>query len=256
MTRRIQSRGAATTRDAVSRKGPARAAGPLTPGRREVKKQIKLEQIRRAARDVFLRKGFAAATVREIAAAAGVAFGTLFLYAKDKQDLLLLLFDEELPALTTRAFGKAKAEMQFVEQLLAFFTEVYAFFMATPQLSRDMMRENTFSGGIVATRILASAQNTERQLARLVARAQADGQVSSSIAPDVAAHLIFSIYRIEIRFCVNETHPDVSSSLARLRREFEVLYVGLEPRAHDASAHFLDRFPIRTGVGKRDSQKS
>jgi AcrR family transcriptional regulator len=200
------------------------------PGRREANKREKLERIRRAARAVFLSKGFDAATLRQIALAADVAFGTLFLYARDKQDLLLLLFEEELPSVTERAFRKAKPDLSFIEQVLAFFAEFYAFFSATPQLSRDMMREITFSGGIVGKRIWAGVQESERYLARLVARAQADGHVSSSIAPDVAAHLIFSLYRVEIRFCLAESEPDVTASLARLRRQFEVLSSGLEPR--------------------------
>lgn len=211
------------------------------PGRRETNKREKLARIRRAARDVFLRKGFDAATVREIAAAADVAFGTLFLYARDKQDLLLLLFDEELPALTERAFRKTKPDAPFVDQLLAFFAEFYAFFSATPQLSRDMMREITFSGGIVAKRIWTGVQDTERYIARLVARAQADGRVRSSIAPDVAAHLIFSLYRVEIRFCLSEIHPDVSGSLEKLRREFEVLFSGLELRRTPAASEVPSR---------------
>ena len=202
----------------------------LRPGRREANKREKLSRIRRAARDVFLKKGFEAATIREIAAAADVAFGTLFLYAKDKQDLLLLLFDEELPALTERAFRMAKPDAPFIEQILAFFTEFYAFFSATPQLSRDMMREITFSGGIVATRIWTGVQSTEQHLARLVAQAQANGTVSASIAPDAAAHVIFNLYRIEIRFCLSEPEPNVAASLAKLRREFEILFIGLAPR--------------------------
>jgi AcrR family transcriptional regulator len=118
-------------------------------GRREANKRDKLVRIRRAAREVFLREGYEDATLREIATAADVAFGTLFLYAKNKQDLLLLLFDEELPALTERAFQKADPAMPFIDQLIAFFTEFYAFFSETPRLSRDMMREITFTGGIV-----------------------------------------------------------------------------------------------------------
>src|SRR5580658_3438402 len=99
----------------------------LQTGRREANKREKLSRIRRAARDVFLRKGFEAATVREIAAAADVAFGTLFLYAKDKRDLLLLIFEEELPLISERAFRRAKPELPFIDQLMAYFTEVYTF---------------------------------------------------------------------------------------------------------------------------------
>ena len=210
-------------------KQPTTAQPPPT-GRREANKREKLARIRAAAADVFLRKGYEDATLREIAAAADVAFGTLFLYAKNKQDLLLLLFDEELPALTERAFKKATADMPFLDQLMTFFTEFYAFFNETPALSRDMMREITFTGGIVSARIWEGVRGTEEHVARLVARAQADDRVSWSIAPSLAAHVIFSLYRVEIRFCLDHPEPDVNGSLANLRQQFEVLFSGLAPR--------------------------
>lgn len=205
--------------------------GTLHSGRRETNKREKLARIRQAAKDVFLRKGYEAATVREIAAAADVAFGTLFLYARNKQDLLLLLFDEEVIPLGERAFSKARPEASFIEQLIAFFAEFYRFFSATPGLSRDMLREITFSSsGIVAARMWASVQQTEQQIARLVARAQAQNQVSSGIAPNEAAHLIFSLHRVELRFCLDKAGPDVPASLDRLRRQFEILFDGLKSR--------------------------
>ena len=212
----------------------ASVVAAVLPGRRETNKQEKLTRIRCAARDVFLRKGFESATVREIAEAADVAFGTLFLYARDKQDLLLLLFDEELPALVHRAFIRAKSDLNFIDQLVAFFEECYAFFNRTPQLSRDMLREIVFGGGIVAARIWAGNQDVERHIARIVARAQANGVVSPSIAPDLAAHVIFSLWRIEIRFCMNEAEPDIAASLQKLRRQLEVVFKGLQAQRADA----------------------
>jgi AcrR family transcriptional regulator len=227
----------------------------LQTGRREANKREKLSRIRRAARDVFLRKGFEAATVREIAAAADVAFGTLFLYAKDKRDLLLLIFEEELPLISERAFRRAKPEMPFIDQLMAYFTEVYTFFNSTPQLSRDMLREITFSGGIVATRLWATVQGNEQHLAMLVARAQSNGEISSGITPDLAAHVIFSLYRVEIRFCLDADKPDVTGSLGKLRRAFEVLFIGLQPRLTVAVASFA-RSPERMPATRRSRERS
>ena len=46
-------------------------------------------QILGAALDVFAEKGFARATMDEIAEAAGITKGTIYLYFKSKKDLLL-----------------------------------------------------------------------------------------------------------------------------------------------------------------------
>src|SRR5689334_24738837 len=60
-------------------------------GRRERNKQEKLERIVTAARDLFTERGVAEVTTQQIAARADVASGTLFLYARSKSELLLLV---------------------------------------------------------------------------------------------------------------------------------------------------------------------
>lgn len=206
--------------------GPASrsAESSVVPvGRREANKREKLARIRAAARAAFLEKGFEATTVRDIAAGAGVALGTLFLYAKDKRDLLLLLYDDELEALTERATRRADRAAPLVDQLIAFFFEFYRFFRKTPQLSRQMMREITFTDGMVARRIWDGVQATERRVAEILQRAQDSGALSREVAPALAAHILFCLYRTEIRFCFAADRPDVRRSVANLRSQFEVV---------------------------------
>lgn len=57
---------------------------------RERNKQEKLQRITDAAQKLFSAKGVGDVTTNEVAKAADVATGTLFLYAKTKGDLLLL----------------------------------------------------------------------------------------------------------------------------------------------------------------------
>jgi AcrR family transcriptional regulator len=53
------------------------------------KKSRRQEQILKAALEVFSRKGYAAATVPEIARAAGVATGTIYIYYPSKRELFV-----------------------------------------------------------------------------------------------------------------------------------------------------------------------
>ncbi len=196
----------------------------LAPGRREANKRDKLVRIRRAARKVFLSKGFEVATVREVAAAADVAFGTVFLYAKDKKDLLFLLFEDDLTELSELAFAKVDRTVPFVDQLVTYFAEFYRFFTQTPQLSRDMLREITFHAGLVATRLWAGVQNQERHIAELIAHAQDKDLVNPDFDPGVLAHIIFSLHRTQLRFCLDEAEPNVTRSLEDLKQQFEVVF--------------------------------
>lgn len=57
--------------------------------RKTKKKGTRQEQILKAALDVFSHKGYAAATVPEIARAAGVAAGTIYIYYPSKRELFV-----------------------------------------------------------------------------------------------------------------------------------------------------------------------
>ena len=73
------------------------------PSRRETGRAAeKKEAILRAAVETFAHRGFFNARMADIARAAGVASGTLYLYFRDKDDLLVSIFD--------RVMGEAIAE--------------------------------------------------------------------------------------------------------------------------------------------------
>jgi TetR/AcrR family fatty acid metabolism transcriptional regulator len=59
----------------------------------------KRERILRAAIKVFARKGFYATRVSEIAKAAGVADGTIYLYFESKDDVLVSIFEDRITKL-------------------------------------------------------------------------------------------------------------------------------------------------------------
>lgn len=63
------------------------------------KKTDKRTLITEAATEVFAEKGFHQARVSDIARRAGVADGTIYLYFKNKEDLLLSIFEENMDLL-------------------------------------------------------------------------------------------------------------------------------------------------------------
>src|SRR5436189_5033043 len=74
-----------------------RAAAPTLPPALQpttFRGTSKRERILRAAIDVFAKSGYFNAKVSEIAKAAGVADGTIYLYFDGKEDVLLTIFRE------------------------------------------------------------------------------------------------------------------------------------------------------------------
>src|SRR5579862_5796761 len=113
-------------------------------GLREQRKIEKRQSIRSAVRVLFTKHGYETATLRQIAKRAHVGLGTLFNYAQDKQDLVFLVFNEELAAVTIDALDAARSERRLLDRLLALSRQHYKFFAKNPALSRILLKELTF----------------------------------------------------------------------------------------------------------------
>ncbi|MCK6547928.1 TetR family transcriptional regulator [Myxococcota bacterium] len=74
----------------------------MVPSARRVSREDKRRRIVDAAVEVFAEKGFFGARVAEIAEAAGVADGTIYLYFKSKDDILIAIFEEKMAEILVR----------------------------------------------------------------------------------------------------------------------------------------------------------
>src|SRR4051812_27342475 len=77
----------------------------------------KRERILDAAVKVFAREGFYNAKVSQIASAAGVADGTIYLYFKSKDDLLISLFEDRMEAINANLRKALEAETSAIARL-------------------------------------------------------------------------------------------------------------------------------------------
>jgi uncharacterized protein (TIGR00369 family) len=84
------------------------ASDAAEPGNGDIA-SVRKKQIFRAASEVMARKGFARATMREIARAAGMPVPTMYQYLRSKDDLLALIFDTYLAEIE-RSVSRAVAE--------------------------------------------------------------------------------------------------------------------------------------------------
>ncbi len=90
----------------------------------EEKYSTKQERILRAAIGVLAERGFHRTTIHDIAQAAGVADGTIYLYFKNKDQLLIELF-EEVMARALRLFRDALQDEQAAEGKLRAFLHTH-----------------------------------------------------------------------------------------------------------------------------------
>jgi AcrR family transcriptional regulator len=117
------------------------AVGIAEPGRRERNKLQKRARIVDAARALFQRQGFAETTTQQIAEAADIGTGTLFLYAKSKEDLLIMVFKDEMIETARAIYGNLPAGAGPTEQLMTVFNRMADYHARDADLSRLLLKE-------------------------------------------------------------------------------------------------------------------
>lgn len=199
----------------------------VAPGLRERNKLDKLRRIKEAARELFIAKGFDDATTREIALRAGVGMGTVYLYADDKRDLLFLIANDELEALSTKAAAGFRPEAPVLRNLMRAFELHYAHFGAEPDLARLQLREMTFyDAGQQAQRFQATRERVIGLIETIVAAGQSTGNIKQTEDARLIAWVAFCIYQVELRRWLAADNPDLAAGSRRLEKALTLLLAG------------------------------
>lgn len=194
--------------------------------RRERNKLDKLARIKRAARTLFARKGFEATTTREIAESADVGAGTLFLYCKTKEELLVLIFREEMGHTLEAAFTVLREKQSLLEQLLHIFNAVIAYHEHNVELARIFVKELPFVEGRLRQEANAFLSDWYERMAKLIERAQQRGELRADVPPLPLARNCFALYFFQLKQWLN---GDLAREklAARLRLTLELQLCGL-----------------------------
>ena len=173
----------------------AETAVPAAIGRRERNKLEKRKRIVEAARRLFAEQGFAETTTQQIAEAADIGTGTLFLYAKSKEDLLVMVFHEEMLATAQEAFNNLPAGMQLIDQVMQVFERMVSYHEQDIELARVLLKEILMPDrpdrGEELSHLMGSIYTG---IAKLIASAQRGGSISERFDPLLTAQSLFAIY--------------------------------------------------------------
>jgi AcrR family transcriptional regulator len=189
-------------------------------GRREQNKVEKRGRIIAAARALFTHKGFEATTTQEIAEAAGA-------YAKTKDDLLILVFHDEMLAVVERAYAAAPSRERLADQLIVFFETLVAYHERDLPLAHALMRQLGYVGSDEQRSIVGDLMLTLlRRLAQLVDAAKARGEVAARSPLHASARTVFAIYYFHLGRLLSG-YIDRSQFDRDLKNDLELLLTGL-----------------------------
>lgn len=160
---------------------------------RSSQKEATKSRILEVARKHFEDQGFEAASIRDIADAAGVASGTVLLHFADKAGLLHSALQDDLEAAIARSLS-APSKGPLLQRLCAVVRPFYAYYEARPRLSRVLLRESLLADSPWKERFAEQAQRVIRHVAGLVEQAKSSGELDPRAQPELIATAFASFY--------------------------------------------------------------
>jgi TetR/AcrR family transcriptional regulator, fatty acid metabolism regulator protein len=152
----------------------------------------KRERILAAAERIFARHGFFAARVSEIAKEAGVADGTIYLYFKSKDDLLISLFESRMKQVNEDLRAAVEGRSP-TEQLHAFIRAYLRMVASEPAAAEVLTIELRQSSKFMKEYENPAFADFLRMLGGIIAEGQARGELDDAIPSHVAARMIFGM---------------------------------------------------------------
>ena len=151
----------------------------------------KRERILDAAEKVFAERGFFAAKVADVAREAGVADGTIYLYFKNKDDLLVSLFEARMEIVNRTLAEAVAGATQPRAQLTAFVRAYLALVVDQPTAAEVLTIELRQSTKFMREYHATGFGELLRLLAGVIAKGQACGELSTAVPAAHAARMIF-----------------------------------------------------------------
>jgi AcrR family transcriptional regulator len=209
------------------------APRPLRPddGRLERGRRSRA-QIRAAARALFREKGFDGATLRAIAARAGMGASSIYRHIRSKEELLV----EELAELQERAWRQVRARggrsPGARPAVRAFLDAEHALLLADPDLTTIAVRATTHPGARVARQVLALQERSVGLLTELLQPGRGIGELRRD-ADVLAAARTIVFFTSGARIAWANGLLDAEGCRSTIAASVELLFEGIaaHPRA-------------------------
>ncbi|MDX2543654.1 TetR/AcrR family transcriptional regulator [Streptomyces sp. WI04-05B] len=196
------------------------SVAPRPVGRRERNKQEKLDRIVAAATELFVEHGIDEVTTQQIADKADIGTGTLFLYAKTKGELLLLVQNAKYVEALEQGRANAETVPGVLDAVLAIVRPIVECNRVQIDNGRTYLREMVFGDPEEPrhSAALAIVAQTEEAVAALLRR---DERVTEGDAATLA-HIVSAVMFLSTAASVNIA-LSVEEIVQDIRRQVEVL---------------------------------
>ena len=189
-------------------------------GRRERNKQAKLERIITAASELFAEHGVDEVTTQQIADKADIGTGTLFLYAKTKGELLLLVQNAQYAAALERGRAAAETTPDQLDAVLSIVQPIVQCNRAQIDNGRTYLREMVFGDPEEPRHgeALAIAAQTEEAITAVLRRDKRVGEGEAATLARVVSSVMFlsMAASVNVAWSVQEIVEDIRRQVSAL----------------------------------------
>ncbi|MDR6416881.1 helix-turn-helix domain-containing protein [Pseudarthrobacter sulfonivorans] len=162
-------------------------------GRRERNKQEKLDRITAAATELFAKYGVEDVTTQQIADRADIGTGTLFLYAKTKGELLLLVQNTNYAEALERGRAHAETIMDALDAVMSIVRPIVECNRTQIDNGRFYLREMVFGDPTEPHHhaALSIVGQTEEAIAAILDREQHAGMGDAATTARIVSAIMF-----------------------------------------------------------------
>jgi AcrR family transcriptional regulator len=204
----------------VAADAPARA-----PTRRALAKQQTRLKVLSAARRLFSEQGYEGATIRDIAAAAGMSTGAVFANFTDKSDLFREIMTDDMEALLAAMRDAAGRGRNVEDAVLKVYMAGYTFYKTRLQLARAAFSVSWDKDGGPSLRGLPSSLAFEEVFSDLLSAAIEKGELSQEAEVKLRARMLFDTYLSNFPQAIFEGWS-LDALQARARDQIRILLAG------------------------------
>lgn len=174
-------------------------------------------QILDAAVRIFAEEGFFAARTRDIAAAAGVAEGTIYLYFDGKDDLLLSAFREKVDEFSSSLTALLGEEASFSERLTRLIRMQFEGIEVQPELATVLLMETRQSSKFYGEPVRAVLRSYARMIDDLLALGVAEGALRPDLDIPLSRRvLVGAMEEIELDWLLGDRSRPLSTQADQL----------------------------------------
>jgi TetR/AcrR family fatty acid metabolism transcriptional regulator len=201
-------------------------AGTKASTAAEARDQDRRKTILRAAVEVFARKGYHGCRIADVAREAGVAYGLVYHYFRNKEELLQLVFETGWGGFISRIRDAAEASAPLEQKIGRIAQVAFEAYRIDPRGVRVLVLEFARSPSAGEANRRTAFAEVLGIITRMFERARARGELRTGLEPALCAAMLFGSVEMSLTgFVMGLLDPREAGLLAHAQEQLTSLFL-------------------------------